>query len=64
MFIHSLRPDAIEELGYGYDRVRALNSDIVYCGTYGFGADGPYSHKSAYDDLIQAASGTRGVAGG
>jgi crotonobetainyl-CoA:carnitine CoA-transferase CaiB-like acyl-CoA transferase len=57
VFIHSLRPDAIEEVGYGYERVRALKSDIVYCGTYGFGADGPYSHRSAYDDLIQAVSG-------
>jgi crotonobetainyl-CoA:carnitine CoA-transferase CaiB-like acyl-CoA transferase len=57
VFIHSLRPDAIEALGYGYEHVRAIRPDIIYCGTYGFGAEGPYSHKSAYDDLIQAASG-------
>ncbi|MGU3419202.1 CaiB/BaiF CoA transferase family protein [Methylobacterium sp. D54C] len=57
VFVHSMRPDAILRLGYGYARVRTLNADIVYCGAYGFGADGPYAHKAAYDDLIQAGSG-------
>ena len=57
IFIHSLRPDSIVDLGYSYDRVRTLKDDIIYCGAYGFGAQGPYSHKSAYDDLIQAGAG-------
>lgn len=57
VFVHSMRPDAILRLGYGYARVRALKPDIVFCGAYGFGADGPYAHKAAYDDLIQAGSG-------
>lgn len=57
VFVHSMRPDAILRLGYGYERVRALKADIVFCGAYGFGADGPYAHKAAYDDLIQAGSG-------
>ncbi|MGE8129640.1 CaiB/BaiF CoA transferase family protein [Methylobacterium sp. NPDC080182] len=57
VFVHSMRPDAILRLGYGYARVRTLQPDIVYCGAYGFGADGPYAHKAAYDDLIQAGSG-------
>jgi crotonobetainyl-CoA:carnitine CoA-transferase CaiB-like acyl-CoA transferase len=55
--VHSMRPDAIERLGYGYERVRALRPDIIYCGAYGFGADGPYRNKAAYDDLIQAGAG-------
>ena len=57
VFVHSMRPDAILRLGYGYERVRGLAPEIVYCGAYGFGADGPYAHKAAYDDLIQAGSG-------
>lgn len=57
VFVHSMRPDAILRLGYGYDRVRALKPEIIFCGAYGFGADGPYAHKAAYDDLIQAGSG-------
>jgi len=40
-----------------YETVRALNPGIVYVGTYGFRAAGPYGEKPAYDDIIQAASG-------
>ena len=55
--MHSLRPKAINKLGLGYDAVRAIRSDIIYCGAYGFGEKGPYRDKAAYDDIIQAGSG-------
>jgi crotonobetainyl-CoA:carnitine CoA-transferase CaiB-like acyl-CoA transferase len=57
VFVHSLRPTTVERLGYSYKRVRTLNPEIIYCGAFGFGSGGPYKHKAAYDDLIQAASG-------
>jgi crotonobetainyl-CoA:carnitine CoA-transferase CaiB-like acyl-CoA transferase len=63
VFVHSIRPRAIERLGYTYERVRALKPDIVYCGAYGFGAKGPYGDKAAYDDLIQAGSGVAALYG-
>ncbi|HYY83602.1 MAG TPA: CoA transferase, partial [Beijerinckiaceae bacterium] len=57
VFVHAIRPQAIAKLGYTYDKVRALKPDIVYCGAYGFSAQGPYGDKAAYDDLIQAGCG-------
>ncbi len=57
VFLHALRPQAIERLGYDYERVRSLREDIVYCGAYGFGSGGRYAGKAAYDDMIQAGSG-------
>jgi crotonobetainyl-CoA:carnitine CoA-transferase CaiB-like acyl-CoA transferase len=57
VFVHNLRPGAIGRLGYDYARVREIRSDIVYCAAQGFGSDGPYAEKAAYDDIIQAASG-------
>lgn len=57
VFVHSLRPKAIEKLGLNYAAVRAVKSDIIYCGAYGFGEKGPYRDKAAYDDIIQAGSG-------
>lgn len=57
VFMHNMRPGAIDRLGFGYEAVRTLKADIVYCGSYGFGAAGPYRDKAAYDDLIQAGSG-------
>ena len=40
----------------GYDVVRAINPRLVYAGVFGFGQDGPYAAKPAYDDLIQGAT--------
>lgn len=62
VFVHALRPAAIERLGYGAERVRSLKADIVYCGAYGFGAAGPYADKASYDDVIQAGSGLAALA--
>lgn len=57
VFIHNIRPDAVERLGLTFEQVRAFCPDIVYVHCLGFGTDGPYAGKPAYDDLIQALSG-------
>lgn len=57
VFVHNLRPQVMDRLGFTYEAVRAIKPDIIYCSATGFGSDGPYSEKPAYDDLIQAASG-------
>jgi crotonobetainyl-CoA:carnitine CoA-transferase CaiB-like acyl-CoA transferase len=57
VFVHNMRPQAIERLGFDYAAVSAIKPDIVYVGAYGFGQEGPYRAKPAYDDVIQAASG-------
>lgn len=56
-FVHNMRPRAIARLGLAYEDVVAARPDIVYCGSYGFRAAGPYGDKAAFDDMIQAASG-------
>ena len=58
LFIHNVRAEPMERLGFGYAGVRALRPDIVYVHCSGFGSDGPYAGLQAYDDVIQAASGT------
>jgi crotonobetainyl-CoA:carnitine CoA-transferase CaiB-like acyl-CoA transferase len=55
--LQNFRPGVMEKVGLGYDDVRALNPEIVYCSLSGFGADGPYRDKSAYDTVIQAYAG-------
>jgi len=55
--IHNVRAAGIERLGFGYEQVRAMRPDIVYVHATGFGSDGPYAGRPAYDDLVQAASG-------
>lgn len=58
VFIHNIRGEAIERLGFGYDAVAAIRPDIVYVHCVGFGSDGPYAGLQAYDDVIQAMTGT------
>jgi crotonobetainyl-CoA:carnitine CoA-transferase CaiB-like acyl-CoA transferase len=57
VLLHNYRPKAARRLGMSYETFRAVNPGIVYVGTYGFRAAGPYGDKPAYDDIIQAASG-------
>ncbi len=55
--VHNFRPGAIDRLGFNYEAVRAVNPEVVYCATYGYGKAGPYGRKGALDDSIQAVSG-------
>jgi len=62
VFIHNVRARAIDKLGFSYEAVEALKPDIVYVHCVGFGSSGPYADLQAYDDVIQAASGTASLA--
>jgi crotonobetainyl-CoA:carnitine CoA-transferase CaiB-like acyl-CoA transferase len=62
VFIHNVRSNAIAALGFDYAAVRELRADIVYVHCVGFGSGGPYADLQAYDDLIQAATGTASLA--
>lgn len=57
ILVHNIRPAAADRLGLGWDAVRTVQPHIVYAALTGFGADGPYGGRPAYDDLIQGASG-------
>ena len=57
VFVYNLRPQAMARLGLSYADVAAVSPRIVYVGTFGYGQDGPYAARPAYDDLIQAAAG-------
>lgn len=58
VFIHNVRRRPIERLGLDYTSVRAINKDIIYTHCVGFGSSGRYRDLPAYDDVIQAATGT------
>lgn len=57
VLVYNVRPQAMARLGLSYEAVSAVNPRIVYAGVFGYGQDGPYASKPAYDDLIQGASG-------
>jgi crotonobetainyl-CoA:carnitine CoA-transferase CaiB-like acyl-CoA transferase len=55
--IENFRPGVMDKLGLGYEGIRAVNPDVVYASLTGFGAEGPYRDRSAYDTAIQAYGG-------
>ena len=62
VFISSIRPAALARLSLAPDALRRENPRLVTVAAVGFGSDGPYSDKPAYDDSIQAVSGMAGLA--
>lgn len=57
VLVYNVRPQAMARLDLGYDVVSKINPRLIYAGVFGFGQDGPYAAKPAYDDLIQGATG-------
>lgn len=55
--VQNFRPGVIDRLGLGYDTVREVNPDVIYTSISGYGAEGPYRDRSAYDTAIQAHAG-------
>jgi crotonobetainyl-CoA:carnitine CoA-transferase CaiB-like acyl-CoA transferase len=58
----NIRTKAIDKLGFSYEAVKGLKPGIIYVHCVGFGSGGPYADLQAYDDVIQAASGTASLA--
>src|SRR3974390_2757608 len=56
VLVYNVRPQAMVRLQLGYDVVSEINPRLIYAGVFGFGQDGPYAAKPAYDDLIQGAT--------
>lgn len=63
VFVENLAPGAVERLGFDDARLRADRPDLIVCHLSGYGADGPYRDKKAYDLLIQAETGVVSVTG-
>ena len=57
VLMENFTPGTMEKLGLSYKKVSQLNPSIIYCSISGFGQDGPYSQRPAYDPSVQAMGG-------
>ncbi len=57
VIIENFVPGVVKKLGVDYESVRKVNPDIIYCHVSGFGQDGPYRDRPAFDQLIQGEAG-------
>lgn len=61
VFVHGFREHAIERLNLDYPTLQQKHPSLIYCSSTGFGPQGPYAERPAYDPLIQALSGWAGI---
>ena len=56
VLIENFRPDALRDMGLGWDDVHAANPRLIYCSLKGF-LSGPYEHRTALDEVTQMMGG-------
>ncbi len=61
--VENFRPGVMDRLGVGYKVLKGINPRLVYCAISGFGQEGPWVHRPAYDQIIQGASGVMSITG-
>jgi CoA:oxalate CoA-transferase len=61
--VENFRPGILKRLGLSYDDIAAHKPDIVWCCISGFGQEGPYRDRPAYDMIVQAMSGGMSLTG-
>jgi formyl-CoA transferase len=64
VFLQNLKPGAMARLGYAPEKLRELHARLICCSISGYGDEGPYRNRKAYDLLIQAESGLSSITGG
>ena len=57
VLVENFRPGVMERLGLSLDVLRDRNPRLIYCSITGFGEDGPYEKRPAYDAVAQSLSG-------
>jgi itaconate CoA-transferase len=63
VLVQNLAPGAAARLGLSYESLREAHPRLIVCDISGFGSDGPYRNKKAYDLMIQSESGLLSITG-
>ena len=63
VLVENFRPGVMQRLGLGYETLKEIRPDLIYCAISGFGQDGPASGNPAYDQIVQGLSGAMDVTG-
>lgn len=63
VLVQNLAPGAARRLGLSFEALHPKHPKLIVCNISGYGADGPYRDKKAYDLLIQSESGFLSITG-
>ena len=61
--VENFRPGVMTRLGVGYETLKEVNPTLIYCAISGFGQEGPWVSRPAYDQIIQGTSGVMSITG-
>ena len=61
VFMQNFRPGTIDRMGFGYEKLKEINPNLIYLSISGFGDKGPYAQSRVYDPVIQALSGATDI---
>jgi len=61
--VEGFRPGVADRLGAGYDELRAIKPDLLYCSLTGYGQDGPLAHEAGHDINYLSLTGVLGAVG-
>jgi itaconate CoA-transferase len=64
VLLQNLKPGSMDRLGFSLARLRKDYPRLICCTISGYGDEGPYADRKAYDLLIQAESGLASITGG
>ncbi|MDQ7843691.1 MAG: CoA transferase [Armatimonadota bacterium] len=63
VLVENFRPGVMERLGLGYTALHEEVPRLIYAAISGFGQDGPYRERTAYDLILQGMGGVMGITG-
>ncbi|MCI4664909.1 MAG: CoA transferase [Neomegalonema sp.] len=63
VLVENFRPGVMARLGVDASALREVNPRLIYCAISGFGQEGPWVHRPAYDQIIQGAAGVMSITG-
>jgi len=63
VLVENFKPGTMDDLGLGYEVLRAVNRRLVYCSISGFGQTGPYRERAGYDAIMQGFTGLMAITG-
>jgi len=61
--VHNFKTGGAEKLGLGYETLKAIKPDLVYCAVAGYDSSGPEAKRPGYDLVIQAEAGLMALSG-
>ncbi len=61
--IHNFKTGGAEKLGLGYEQLKAIKPDLIYCAVAGYDSSGPEAKRPGYDLVIQGEAGLMALNG-